>query len=104
MRTTFEEELIRKEKIIYPNVGSSMMPLIRQGKDVMIITRPASWKEYCGDTVVKLKRLDVPLYKRDNGTYVLHRVLKVRKRIMFYVVTTVAQKRMESQIGISWGY
>lgn len=80
MRTTFEEELIRKGKIIYPNVGSSMMPLIRQGKDAMIIERPTSWKKNCGDTVMKLKRLDVPLYKRDNGTYVLHRVLKVRKK------------------------
>lgn len=82
-QTTFEEELIRKGTILYPNVGSSMLPLIRQGKDVLIIQRPAEWNtekaEGCGDTVVKLKRLDVPLYRRNDGSYVLHRVLKVRK-------------------------
>ena len=78
--TTFEEELARKGNIIYPNVGDSMMPLIRQGKDLLIIQRPPEWNEQdYGDSAVKLKRLDVPLYKRDNGAYVLHRILKVRK-------------------------
>ena len=27
----------------------------------------------------RLKKYDVPLYKRDSGQYVLHRILKVRK-------------------------
>ena len=77
-KSTFEEELTRKRKLIYTNVGDSMMPLLRQGKDLLIIERPKEWDvpyEGSEDTVRKLKRLDVPLYKRDNGAYVLHRVL-----------------------------
>lgn len=79
-KSTFEEELIRKGSIIYTNVGDSMMPLLRQGRELLIIKRPNEWSESGDDnTALKLKRLDVPLYKRDNGAYVLHRVLRVRK-------------------------
>lgn len=49
--------------------GLSMMPLLRQGKDIVIITKPTS----------ELKKGDVPLYKRRNYDFlVLHRILKVR--------------------------
>lgn len=72
-KSTFEEELKEKGILIYTNVGTSMRPLIRQGKDVMIIKRP----EECDECKRKLKKMDVPLYKRDSGQYVLHRVVKV---------------------------
>ena len=42
-KSTFEEELARKRKLIYTNVGDSMMPLLRQGKDLLIIERPEEW-------------------------------------------------------------
>ena len=67
---TFEEEIERRGNLVYRNVGDSMMPLLRQGKDLLVVVRKP--KE-------RLKRYDVPLYKRDNGQYVLHRILKVRK-------------------------
>ena len=67
--STYEEELQKNGKIIHTNVGTSMMPLLRQNRDVMIIERPEG----------RLKRYDVPLYKRNNGQYVLHRILKVRE-------------------------
>ena len=67
---TYEEELAEHGKIIHTNVGTSMMPLLRQNRDVMIIERPKG----------RLKRYDVPLYKRNNGQYVLHRILKVREK------------------------
>ena len=68
--STFEEELAKHGRLVYTNVGNSMMPLLRQGKDLLIISRkPAG----------RLKKYDLPLYKRDNGKYVLHRILKVRK-------------------------
>ena len=67
--STFEAELLAHGKIIYTNVGVSMMPLLRQNRDVMIIERPNG----------RLKKYDVPLYKRDDGRYVLHRILKVRE-------------------------
>lgn len=69
-KSTFEEELKEKGVLIYTNVGTSMRPLIRQGKDVMIIKSVDTGK---------LKKMDVPLYKRKNGQYVLHRIIKVNK-------------------------
>ena len=69
-KSTFEEELKEKGVLVYTNVGTSMCPLIRQGKDVMIIKSVKS---------SKLKKMDVPLYKRENGQYVLHRIIKVTK-------------------------
>ncbi len=67
--STFEEEIQRTGRLVYTNVGDSMMPLIRQHKDLMIIESPKG----------RCRKYDVPLYKRDNGQYVLHRILKVRK-------------------------
>lgn len=67
--STYEDELQKNGKIIHTNVGVSMMPLLRQNRDVMIIERPNG----------RLKKYDVPLYKRKNGQYVLHRILKVRE-------------------------
>lgn len=69
MTTRFEDILSRGETLYYTNVGDSMMPLIKEGRDVLIIEpKPAG----------RLKRDDVPLYKRDSGQYVLHRIVKVR--------------------------
>lgn len=67
--STFEEEIRRSGRIVYTNVGRSMMPLLRQHKDLMIIEKPSG----------RCKKYDVPLYRRDNGQYVLHRILKVRR-------------------------
>ena len=66
----FRSELQKHGKIIYTNVGDSMMPLIKQGRDVIIISKKPNGR---------LKKYDIPLYQRDSGQYVLHRILKVRK-------------------------
>lgn len=71
-KSTFEEELKEKGVLVYTNVGTSMCPLIRQGKDVMII----SSLDHLGRD---LRKMDVPLYKRESGQYVLHRIIKVNK-------------------------
>lgn len=67
-KSTFEEIIEKDGKLIYTNLGDSMLPLIREGRDLLIIEKP----------VGRLKKYDIPLYKRDTGQYVLHRVLKVR--------------------------
>ena len=46
--------------------GTSMLPLIRQGKDFVELSPLPE----------KLKKFDLPLYQRDDGQYVLHRVVK----------------------------
>ena len=68
--STFEEEIQRSGYLIYRNVGDSMLPLIRQGRDLLLISRKPEGR---------LNQYDVPLYRRDSGQYVLHRILKVRK-------------------------
>ena len=67
-KSSFEEILERDGKLVYTNVGDSMLPLIHQGRDLLVI-RPCEGR---------LRRLDIPLYKRHSGQYVLHRIIKVR--------------------------
>lgn len=69
---TFEEALDQNGYIVYTNVGVSMMPLLRENRDVMMIhKRPTQ----------RLKKLDAVLFVRPGiegrGHYVLHRILKV---------------------------
>ena len=64
---TFEEILADKGYLVYTNVGYSMMPLLRQRRDIIEIH--AKDKERC-------KKYDVVLYKRGSH-YILHRIIKV---------------------------
>ncbi len=61
-----EDMLSEKGFYISTTVGTSMYPLLRNRKDTIII-RPCSGR---------LKKYDVPLYKRGSH-YVLHRIVKV---------------------------
>ncbi len=67
--STYEEVIERDGTLVYTNTGYSMLPLIRPTGDLIVIkkcTKP-------------LKKYDVPLYKRTNGQYVLHRIVRVKK-------------------------
>ena len=81
IKTTFEQELKEKGILCYKNVGVSMRPLIRQGKDAIVI-QPK------GDR--RLKKYDVAFYQRisreGKRTYVLHRVLKVHPNGTYWIV------------------
>ena len=67
--SSFEQELKTHGKLIYPNAGTSMMPLLRERRDLMVISRRPEGR---------LKKHDAVLYKR-GGKYILHRIVKVRK-------------------------
>ena len=71
MTTSFEEELARNGNLVFPNVGRSMLPLLREGRDLMVIERAE-----------ELRCFDAVLFRRPGvsgrGAYVLHRILKVR--------------------------
>lgn len=68
--STMIEELEKNGKLIYSNHGTSMMPLIKQGRDLVVIVKPEG----------RLKKYDVPLYRYGNShRYVLHRIIKVRE-------------------------
>lgn len=70
-RLTFEEVLKRDGRLIYKNVGVSMLPLLRENKDIMVIESITS----------ALKKYDAVLFRRNGvmgrGKYVLHRILKI---------------------------
>ena len=65
--SSFEELLDEKGYIVYTNTGYSMLPLLREKRDIIEIRKKAP--ERC-------KKYDVVLYVR-NGRYILHRILKV---------------------------
>jgi hypothetical protein len=69
-KMTFEDELERYGNLVYTGTGCSMMPLIRQGQDLVEIVRK--------DDGVRCSKYDVVLYKRGDR-YILHRILKVTR-------------------------
>ncbi|MBQ3567151.1 MAG: S24/S26 family peptidase [Oscillospiraceae bacterium] len=68
--STYKEHLEKYGTLTYRNVGISMMPLLKQGRDIFTVTKKTS--ERC-------KKYDVVLYKRPPQQFVLHRVIKVRE-------------------------
>ena len=62
-----EDVLVREGFFISTTVGVSMWPMLRDRRDTVVI-RPVQGR---------LKRFDVPLYRRGDA-YVLHRVVEVR--------------------------
>lgn len=67
---SFEDYLAEHDSLTYTNVGVSMLPLLRQGKDLFTVRRKGP--ERC-------KVGDVALYRRGDQ-YVLHRVVQVREK------------------------
>lgn len=67
---TYEEYLDENGSLTYTNVGTSMMPLLKQGRDLFTVTKKGSARFKAGDVV---------LYKRPPRRYVLHRIVEVRE-------------------------
>ena len=70
IKTTYEEFLEKNGTMTYSNVGVSMLPLLRQGKDLFTVTKKG--RRRC-------RKYDVVLYRRPPSSYVLHRIIEVRK-------------------------
>ena len=77
----FEQLLERDGRLAYTNKGVSMMPLLRQDRDVMIIEKKGPQR---------CRKLDAVLFKRPNvsgrGAYVLHRVLRVNDDGTYWII------------------
>lgn len=61
------EELDRGNTVRFSPRGTSMLPMLRQGVDRVVLSPVTG----------KLKKYDLPLYQRRSGQYVLHRIVKV---------------------------
>ena len=73
--TDFESELENCGYVVFTNKGVSMMPLLRQDKDVMVIRA-----KHDG-----FKKNDAVLFRRENGQYILHRIRRVMGEEYFII-------------------
>ena len=65
---SFEQILARDGRLIYKTRGVSMLPMLHQDRDLVVIEPPKG----------RLQKYDVALYRRGTA-YVLHRVIGVRE-------------------------
>lgn len=80
------ESLSAGRSVRFSPRGTSMLPMLRQGRDSVRIS-PAP---------EKLEKYDLPLYQRKNGQYVLHRVVNVAVEY-----TCVGDNQFELERGIT---
>lgn len=62
----FLEQFERGKSVKFAPRGISMLPMLRQGLDCVILSPLPE----------RLKKYDLPLYRRDDGKYVLHRIVE----------------------------
>mgnify|MGYP003294993734 CR=1 FL=1 len=68
--TNYEEYLEKNGEMTYSNVGVSMLPLLKQERDLFTVKKKDS---------SRCSKYDVVLYRRPPSSYVLHRIIKVRE-------------------------
>lgn len=81
----FRERLAAGQKVKFSPRGVSMLPMLRQGIDCVILSPVPE----------KLEKYDLPLYQRDNGKYILHRVVKIGE-----TYTMVGDNQFELEKGV----
>lgn len=85
--TSFEEILEQDGKLVYKTRGVSMLPMLQQNRDLVVIESVSE----------KLKPYDVALYRR-GSQYVLHRVIGTGDGVYYirgdntYSIETVPEK------------
>lgn len=62
-----QESLAAGKTVRFSPRGISMLPMLRQGIDSVILSPLPQ----------KLRKYDLPLYQRDDGHYILHRIVEV---------------------------
>lgn len=91
------ERLEMGQTVCFSPRGTSMLPMLRQGTDTITLSPLPE----------KLKKYDIPLYRRENGQYVLHRIVAVGQRFtcmgdnQFSAEANVGRSQM---IGIVTGF
>ena len=65
-----EKALDDQKTVFIQTVGVSMQPMLRERESTVVIEKPGK----------KLSRGDVALFRRPDGQYVLHRVIRARRQ------------------------
>ena len=81
----FHETLATGRSVKFSPKGTSMLPMLRQGKDSVRLSPLPD----------KLKKYDLPLYQRKSGAYVLHRIVKVTD-----TYTCIGDNQFEFEYGL----
>ncbi|MBO5340902.1 MAG: S24/S26 family peptidase [Oscillospiraceae bacterium] len=84
----FQEQLARGQSVQFAPRGTSMLPMLREGKDSVILSPLPQ----------RLKKYDIPLYRRGDGQYVLHRIVDVGE-----TYTCVGDNQFALERGIDHG-
>lgn len=79
------EALDAGKSISFSPMGISMLPMLRQGIDTVVLSPLPG----------KLKKYDLPLYRRDNGQYVLHRIVKTGE-----TYTCIGDNQFQEETGL----
>lgn len=80
-----EESIAEGRSVRFLPRGISMMPMLRQGVDCVVLS-PAP---------ERLRKYDIPLYRREDGKFILHRVVKVGE-----AYTCIGDNQFEAEPGV----
>lgn len=80
-----QENLAAGRTVRFLPRGISMLPMLRQGVDCVILS-PAP---------EKLRKYDIPFYRRDDGKFILHRVVEVGE-----TYTCIGDNQFELEEGV----
>ena len=64
------ERLAAGQQVSFSPRGTSMLPMLRQGKDTVVLSPVTG----------RLHKYDLPLFRLDDGKYVLHRIIQVGEK------------------------
>lgn len=81
----FREQLDAGKNVWFSPRGISMLPMLRQGVDSVMLSPVAG----------TLTKYDLPLYRRDDGKYILHRIVKVGR-----TYTCIGDNQFELEPGV----
>lgn len=87
MMPLIREQLAAGQKVRFTPHGSSMWPMLRSGRDAVELsplTQPP-------------KKYDLPLYRRPDGTYILHRIIRLEQQ----GYTCAGDGQLRSETGVS---
>ena len=68
-----KEALAQGQEALFSPSGTSMLPTLMEGRDTVVLVAPPT----------RLRKYDIALYRRENGQYVLHRVVNVKDTYTF---------------------
>jgi len=80
------ERLEQGQSVRFSPRGTSMLPMLRQGLDTVILS-PLPER--------KLKKYELPMYQRKNGQYVVHRIVKVEE-----TYTCIGDNQFQKEPGV----